>query len=52
MVEDMSREPNVPERRSVFRGFKKYYGKHMFAYTKGHNSDNIYDQFCSGLTKE
>jgi hypothetical protein len=26
-VEESGKEPNVPERRSVLRGFKKFYGK-------------------------
>ena len=26
-VEDQSKEPNVPERRSILRGFKKYFSK-------------------------
>eukprot|EP00350_Pseudokeronopsis_sp_OXSARD2_P007860 CAMPEP_0170542040 /NCGR_PEP_ID=MMETSP0211-20121228/1596_1 /TAXON_ID=311385 /ORGANISM="Pseudokeronopsis sp., Strain OXSARD2" /LENGTH=93 /DNA_ID=CAMNT_0010844979 /DNA_START=621 /DNA_END=902 /DNA_ORIENTATION=- len=27
IVEGTSKEPNVPERRSILRGFKKYYSK-------------------------
>lgn len=26
-MDEQSREPNVPERRSVLRGFKKFYAK-------------------------
>lgn len=29
-VEDESKEPFVPERRSLLRGFKKYFGKRHF----------------------
>lgn len=27
LVYDQSKEPNVPERRSILRGFKKYFSK-------------------------
>lgn len=26
-MDELSKEPNVPERRSVLRGFKKFYAK-------------------------
>lgn len=29
-VDEMSKEPNVPERRSILRGFKKFYAKKEF----------------------
>jgi hypothetical protein len=29
-VEEFTKEPNVPERRSILRGFKKFYSKREF----------------------
>ena len=26
-TDEQTKEPNVPERRNIFRGFKKFYGK-------------------------
>jgi len=31
VVEELSKEPHVPERRSVLRAFKKFYAKKEFA---------------------
>jgi hypothetical protein len=41
-VEELTKEPNVPERRSVLRGFKKFYAKKEF--------DSI--EFKGNFTKE
>lgn len=30
VVDEFSKEPNVPERRSILRGFKKFYAKKEF----------------------
>lgn len=45
----MSKEPHVPERRSIFRGFKKFFGKK--SYLKGtHYYINTYiDQLFDGI---
>jgi hypothetical protein len=41
-VEDLSKEPNVPERRSVLRGFKKFYGKREYENLRGVEDRSIF----------
>ena len=47
-VEELTKEPNVPERRSVLRGFKKFYSKRDAEDVPGNFSDELFD----GLSKE
>ena len=48
-VEDGTLEPFVPERRSIFRGLKKYYGKSHFKVKAGKDSSEAINQICDGL---
>ncbi len=40
-VEEFTREPYVPERRSILRGFKKFYSKKEFEDIRGILSGKI-----------
>lgn len=46
-VDEFSKEPNVPERRSILRGFKKFYAKKEYE-----KIDNVkfLKEILSGLT--
>ncbi len=48
LVEEFSKEPHVPERRSVLRAFKKYYAKREFS--KSHSERMYIENLCSGFT--
>ena len=51
-VEEMTKEPNVPERRSVLRGFKKFYAKREFIDANDGDTKSFYEQIFIGLENE
>ena len=52
-VEELSKEPDVPERRSLLRGFKKYFGSLVTDKLKGASIRNeIIDEIVRGLKPE
>ena len=53
IVEEMSKEPDVPERRSLLRGFKKFFGSLVNDKRAGSNKRNeVIEEICRGIELE
>eukprot|EP00347_Sterkiella_histriomuscorum_P000701 403374835 len=51
-VDEQGKEPNVPERRSVLRAFKKFYAKKEYDKVSDQRKDNFMQQATHNLTNE
>jgi hypothetical protein len=52
VVEDLSKEPNVPERRSILRGFKKFFSKKEYERLSVKSGKKLVYEMTVGLPED